>query len=526
MKKRVCLLLLSFIVLLGGCSSTGKKAGGNSDIDLSSYPIKTDVVLSYFRAMPSNVSTLVDNYGETNYAKEFEKRVGVKIDYIHPGANAIVEALNLMIASDEIPDIVEYAWTVDYVGGPSKAIYDDVIVSLNDYKEYAPALFKRLSENGEYDKASKTDTGDYYGFPMIQEGSKLSITNGPVVRGDWLKDLGLPEPETLDDWETMLTAFKEKKGAKAPFSFNYAVPGGFFGLLNASKDAYVKDETVVYGATQPEFKEALTIANRWFTKGLLDNNIASVDGKMAGSQLLSGATGATFLSGGSGIGPYMTSGREQDSNFDLTAVTFPTKNKGEVNSWAPAARPVTGAGTAAITTKCKNPELAAKVLDYVFTDEGYLLSNFGVEGVTYTMENGLPTYTDLITNNPDGLTFAQALGMNVKSGASSSGVVSEAYITQYYTLPQQKKALEAWSASSEASIAKGLPNVTPKTEELSEYASIMNEVQKYRDQMIIKFITGIEPLEKFDEYVETMNQYGLERAMEIQTEAYKRYNER
>jgi len=54
----------------------------------------------------------------------------------------------------------------------------------------------------------------------------------------------------------------------------------------------------------------------------------------------------------------------------------------------------------------------------------------------------------------------------------------------------------------------------------------MNEVEKYRDQMIIKFITGIEPLDKFDEYVETMNKYGLERAMEIQTTALKRYEER
>jgi len=44
--------------------------------------------------------------------------------------------------------------------------------------------------------------------------------------------------------------------------------------------------------------------------------------------------------------------------------------------------------------------------------------------------------------------------------------------------------------------------------------------------MVIKFITGIEPLDKFDEYVERMNGYGLQRAMEIQTEALKRYNAR
>ena len=116
--------------------------------------------------------------------------------------------------------------------------------------------------------------------------------------------------------------------------------------------------------------------------------------------------------------------------------------------------------------------------------------------------------------------------MNVKAGASSSGVVSENYITQYYALPQQRAALDVWPVGAEKAIEKKLPSITPKDEELTEYAGIMNEVQKYRDQMVIKFITGIEPLSKFDEYVERMNGYGLPRAMEIQTAALKRYNAR
>ncbi len=527
MKKRILLVLLAAAMLLAGCSN-GKdsKTGADADIDLSSYPIETDVMLSYFRAMPSNAATLVENYGETNYAKEFEKRTGVKIEYLHPGANAIVEALNLMIASDELPDIVEYAWAADYVGGAYKAIKDEVIVPLNDYKEYAPGLFSRLEANDEFDKAAKTDDGNYYGFPMIQDGTLLSLTQGPVVRADWLEELGLEAPETIDDWTQMLTAFKEKKGAKAPLSFNYSVPGGFFAMLNATKGVYVDGDKVVFGAIQPEFKEALTIARDWFKKGLLDKNIASVDAKMAGSQLLSGATGATFLSGGSGIGPYLTSGQEQNPEFDLLAVKFPSKEEGGVNLWTMPNRPISGNATAAITTKCKYPALAAKVLDYVFTEEGYILANFGIEGETFEMVDGVPTYTEVITKNPDGLSFSQALGMNVKAGASTSAIISEEYIKQYYTLPQQKNALSVWTIGADEAMKKRLPVISPLSEELTEYAGIMNEVQKYRDQMIIKFITGIEPLSKFDEYVETINKYGLERAMEIQTDALKRYNNR
>jgi len=525
--RRILALSLCLMLLLAGCGGNDKKNEAvDTDVDLSSYPIDTDVTLSYFRAMPSNVATLVENYGETEYAKEYEKRVGVKIEYLHPGANAIIEALNLMVASDELPDIVEYAWTFDYVGGPAKAIYDEVIVSLNDYKEYAPAFFGLLEANKDYDKASKTDDGDYYGFPMIQEGPLLSITAGPVIRADWLRELGIEEPETLDEWEAMLQAFKDKKGAKAPLSFNYAISNQFFAFLNTTKASYIKDGKMVFGAVQPEFKEALEIANDWFEKGLLDKNIASVDSKMAGSQLLSGATGASFMSGGSGIGPYNESGKAENPDFDLIGVKYPTKAKGEINYWTPTSSPITGANTASITTQCKNPAIAAKVLDYAYTDEGYLLTNFGVEGVSFNMVDGVPTYSDLIVNNPDGLSMAQALGLHCKSGGGAYGRVSEEYIKQYYRMPQQKKALEAWTIGAEKSMKKGVATLTPKTEELSEYANIMNEVEKYRDQMIIKFITGIEPLDKFDEYVETMNKYGLERAMEIQTTALKRYEER
>ena len=44
--------------------------------------------------------------------------------------------------------------------------------------------------------------------------------------------------------------------------------------------------------------------------------------------------------------------------------------------------------------------------------------------------------------------------------------------------------------------------------------------------MTAKFITGTESLDNFDQYVETLNSLGLQRAIEIQDAALERYNER
>ena len=69
-------------------------------------------------------------------------------------------------------------------------------------------------------------------------------------------------------------------------------------------------------------------------------------------------------------------------------------------------------------------------------------------------------------------------------------------------------------------------NVTPTAEESEEYSTIMNEVETYRDEMTNKFILGTESLDNFDQYVETLNSLGLQRAIEIEDAALERYNER
>ena len=89
-------------------------------------------------------------------------------------------------------------------------------------------------------------------------------------------------------------------------------------------------------------------------------------------------------------------------NFWLEGVPNPVLNEGDT--------PQTGSTMCgyikeamAITSNCKNPELAARWLDYFYTKEGMLLNAYGIEGETYELlPDGTPQYTELVTNNPDG----------------------------------------------------------------------------------------------------------------------------
>ena len=62
-----------------------------------------------------------------------------------------------------------------------------------------------------------------------------------------------------------------------------------------------------------------------------------------------------------------------------------------------------------ISAACAYPEIALEWLNTTYTEEGIIYSNYGLEGEAFTYdENGEPQYTDLIRNNPTGLTEQQA----------------------------------------------------------------------------------------------------------------------
>jgi len=68
------------------------------------------------------------------------------------------------------------------------------------------------------------------------------------------------------------------------------------------------------------------------------------------------------------------------------------------------------------------------------------------------------------------------------------------------------------------------PLVYLTKEEQKEVNAIEADLESYVEQMEAKFITGVEPLESWDEYVETIEHMNLERYVEIYQDAYDRWD--
>jgi len=522
-KTAVIFSLIFSIVMLCSCSKRGSNLAGN--VDLNSYPIKTDIELTMWMELPTSTSAVCSNFGETQFAQEWAKRTGVKINFVHPASGQESEAFGLMVASDSMADIIKYDWTTA-LGGPSTTINDKVILPLNDLiDKYAPNLKSFLSQRPDIAKEIVTDNGEYYMFPFIRNDKSLLVSQGYIIRRDWLNDCGLQMPEVVEEVEEALIKFRDVKGAKAPMSITKNNIGALFRLFSATHNFYVDNDVIKYGPCEPEFRYALENLNRWFDEGLLDKNFVSADQTLVNSNILNGNTGLSYGSGGGQLGQWLDSAKAAGIELDITGMPCVAEKKGGLPKFTSANSTVGTNGSTAISTSCKYPELAAKVLDYAYSEEGSIFFNFGTEGVSFNWVDGYPKYTDLIMNNSN-LTVAQAMGQHILGHSNGPFIQDKRYIEQYYSKPQQQEALKNWEIGVEESASRRLPILLFTTEEAEERSSILTEVEKYRDEMIAAFITGTVSFSDYDKYLEKLNNLGVKRLIEITQNAYDRYKAR
>lgn len=501
-------LTVGAMLLVSGCN--GKNAGSNSK------------ELTYWVYMNSDASSVMSNFGDTPLAKKLEENTGIHVTYQHPPVGQETEKFNIMVASDDLPDIIEYTWTY-YPGGPSKALDDGTIISISDHKSKAPNLFKYLNENNDIMKLSQTDTGDVFAFPFIRGDKSLLTSKGIIIRQDWLDDLGLEMPETIDEWDAVLTAFKNQKGAAAPLSLPsdelINVSSFFSGAYGIAGSYYRDGDTIKYGPADPRFKDFLIKMNEWYSKKLLDQNFAVIDSKGIDSNILNGVSGATVGSMGRGIGKWM-SGKVSEG-YRLEGAPSPVLKKGDMPEFGFRQLQVPGSAFAAITTSCKNIDTAMEFLDYGYSEEGTMLYNFGIEGESYNMIDGYPTYTDNITHNEEGLSMTAAMALYTRSFDRGPFVQDKRYLEQYSSMPEQVRAWHTWEQTN--ADAHILPHLYIAQEDLNEYTNLNTSVKSYADEMLLKFIMGKESLDKYDSFVDELNQRGLQTVLRLKQEAYNRY---
>ncbi len=546
-KKLVALLLvLAMVLSLGACGNnadTGSSSGTTStstesgaddtsstaDTGDTAEPgefqlpiVEEPVTLSYFNADDTNAAIITTDWNDNEFYQEMEARTGVHLEFETVSSADYQTNFNLMIASGNLADLI-YVGASYYADGVDAAIDDGYFLDLTDLvPEYMPNYNAIRTSDVQYELLSTTDSGRMGAVYELRQ-SKQGPWLGLWMRQDWLDDLGMEVPETFDQWHDVLTAFKEEKGATAPLILNWSGSDGEFGTMSGGLNvlnSWQLDETgaVNFGPYMDAWKEYVTIMHQWYAEGLIDPDFMATDERTADmAKVVTGATGAFAALY---TMPSLYEASSEDPNMNLVPVNPPVKNEGdEIHI---RLRDSYTSGNTAISADCENWEVALRWLDYLYTEEGALLANYGVEGDTFEFdESGEPVFTDKIVNNPDGWTLAQTMASYL---CPSAGIANWSDWTRELAGVPEKDQ-ECYTVWAEADDTWRLPSsVTLTQEESTRRAAIYADVSTCVKENTAKFISGALDIEEnWDSYIAELETSGIQEAIEITQAAYDRY---
>jgi len=523
MKKILCFVLSCMLLVTCGCNSKNKETSGNDSFEkgVIKYPVKTDVTLKVWDQLNGNVSAIAESENDLEFTRQLIKNTGINVEFIHPASGQAKEKFNLMLASGDLPDIVTYS-LMSTSDSPDGLIQSGYVHELSEkfMSDYTPNFYKKIKGDILMDRAVKTVEGKYYGFPNVIGDESMTAFFGLIIRDDWLKELGLDMPNTIDEWNNVLTQFKNKKNASSPLTFDLdellRFSGVFIGAYGIKMDFYVDNGKVKYGLLEPGSKEFFTEFAKWYKEGLIDQNIASIDQESMGTKMLNGNSGATVGYIGSDMGVWLKA--KENDTYSICAAPYPTIKKGDLPEFGVKASRYS-APISWIAATSKNKEIAARFLDYAWTEEGKMYYNFGTEGVSYNMVDDYPTFSDLIYNDPDGLSVTQALTKYTHCTYNAAFETDKRFFKQQYLYDRQKEAIDVWANTNAASHILYGNNFIPGNE-FTEYKNIASNIDSLVTEKSLQFIMGIESLDRYDSFIQDIKNLNVNRAIEILQKAY------
>lgn len=539
MKRKMVILSLACLMALSG--ATGVHAEENLPVDesgavnpLGKYedPVTVEIVQSINPTitMPEGDSA-TDNY----YTRFIKDNMNIDISVKWSASSSDYnEKLNLAIAANDIPDIL-----VVNEQQFRKLAQSDMLEDLTDYYDtYACDIIKqnidstdgKALENATYD-------GKLLALPSVQVEADGYVLMW--IRQDWLDELGLEAPTTIEELETVAKAFVDNKmggentiGIVGP-TINGAVYNtflstnnlnnldGIFQAYQAYPGYWVQDEEgkAVYGSTTEQTKEALAELNKMYEDGILDQELGVR--KDADEAWKSGKVGILFSPWWHGYN--VKDGIANEPDMEWKAYAAPLAADGQ---WYAKLAGV-GGSYCVVRKGYEHPEAAFLLNNYLRVNEGTFQSETDLD-LSYYPGRVVITPLDENTYSVQALN-AEMKGEEVPEFDPLNYKLLQADLAALpdcLEAPYDDMSIEKWntdntnfgrlysllmgSSAVEEASAEGIVNkvysITYTQTETMERK--WTNLKKKEDETFLKIIIGEEPIEAFDTFVEEWNAEG------------------
>lgn len=483
-----------------------------------SYPLTEEkVTLTWWQAWPPFLSTFCSPDENETFAR-LEEVTNVHLEMTVVDTETQSERFNLMVAADDCTDLMQ---GISYTGGTTKAIADEVIIDMWPYVEdYMPDFYNRVA-NDENIRLTILDEEGQMAKVVGLYNEPFYMDQGLWIRQDFLDQVGLERPNTLDELETVLEAFKTELGVKQPIVLLANAPQFEFLSTLYEAGTLAIDGQLVDNSLGENMKNYYKKMNEWYEKGyiysdFMDNTYSQTKPPQ---ECVYDNEGGIYKEDVASISTYVKN--HTDPNFELRALPQTLLYEGQELHNLKIPSTVSDKYNISISTHCEGEKLrlAMGMLNYFFTPDGEILGNYGIEGTTfYYKDDGKPMFTDFIMNHQLGMQGAQSAFINPGIPCLVDQSVNELTYDE-----AQMEAVDIWIENF-AGYDQSVPSYTTTTEEAETTATIQTDIETYQEEMNLKFIMGEVDIDAtWDEYVATVKSLGYDTVQEINQTAYQRY---
>ena len=582
MKKKLISILLCMVTtlsVLSGCGGDSEEGGGSkkggNEKDSSIWLIGDED--SAELSMGLAVGVTDKDPEDMWFFKYYEEMTGVHMDVTAVLEQDWKDKIQVTMASGEYPGIIwcnaATKWTSEEM---TKYSNDGTFLDLTDYIQYMPNYKREMDKVEGSWKAVTAPDGGMYSFASVNPANYDSLYT-TWINHEWLDNLGLEVPETLDDFYNVLKAFKELDADgdgdadnEIPFSSYFGTDSNCirtsmlnaFGFDTAGETSFnigiqSWNDEVVYMPLTERYKEYLEYMKKLMAEGLLDQDLFSQDLTQYHAKTSESICGVI------GDRPSVA---DTDSFEKYTRFLLKYNENSEKVVYQ--ASPVQY-GSIVLTDNCEDPVLAAKWIDLFYAPENAYNLQAGPIIVEYP-DGTQEIRTEGITENPglgcvikvdeDGkFLVAEFPGVDEELGAWAwlclehpAQTMFNTTIGEYYYYGE---LFDGWPSNVEEELAfekgryeneetdfsnrwlgyeraqdieaayeyrsHGYPQVY-LTEEQQEWVDEHKTIlEDYVLQMEAQFITGAADLDtEYDAFIEELKNKGAEEYLDIYVELY------
>jgi len=340
----------------------------------------------------AGIGGVTKDWQSTHVIKKIEEEMGIKINCTTYEGSIVATQFATQITTDTLPDIMGNYNAISKATANQYGA-EGYLLDLADYLHVMPNFAKFLEENPEFAAFNTTEDGSIYSFDRIRAEAEPKYELYVSKENQEKYGFSVDEIKTVDDFYNVLKSIKEQNPDVIPWG--WASSGFGQRGVNVIRTAFGMDTSLVFENAKgvdadgnvilyditDNSKEYYKYMNKLWEEGLVDQEAFIMTLEEYYSKIRKGDYVFWFEWSDLVTGVQAADGsvyQDYDSLVALTSDVNPVSTYIMCDPYITNARVM-------VSAKTKYPEAVCRLLDYMFTEEGFYFFNYGTEGETYDL---------------------------------------------------------------------------------------------------------------------------------------------